>query len=369
MSRIADYTWQIEQAQRREAYLNRVRATTSEFVGRYEAILAEVSNQGLDRYVSAEFGKLRSALQRLRGMLASDPEGARDASRKIAQEVHTLPRIARDAQRHAVELEQQRRQQLSVELRTLLDQVLGDIADPVEREFAYAGAATLRDDLEARVASGAGSENIRRDVASRLEQVRINAQRLGEDWIAERRKDAAPQVRADVLRESRTTALAAAERNPAALRELAAIWDALDDVPVDDDFQKAVYAASDKTDAAVVDEECCRTAVRAVFESLQGAGFAVDPPRRETDGGGRVVVLARKPSGRQAEFRIDVAGGLSYKFDHYEGAACKQDIDQVLPLMQKIYGIDLSNERIRWENPDRLSRDARPLDDQENHRG
>ena len=162
MSRIADYTWQIEQAQRREAYLNRIRATTSEFVGRYEAVLAEVRSGGLDRYVAAEFGELESALRRLRGMLASDPEGARDASRQIAQQIHTLPRLARDAQRHAAELEQQGRQQLSVELRMLLEQVLGDIADPVEREFAYAGAATLRDDLEARLASGAGLEKIRR---------------------------------------------------------------------------------------------------------------------------------------------------------------------------------------------------------------
>lgn len=369
MSRIADYTWQIGQAQRREAYLNRIRATTSEFVGRYEAILAEVRGDGLDRYVAAEFDELRSALQRLRAMLASNPEGARDASRQIAQQVHTLPRLARDAERHAVELERQRRQELSVELRTLLDQALGDIADPVHREFAYAGAATLREEIEARLASGAGSENIRRDIATHLERVRMNAQRQGEDWKAERRKDAAPQVRADILRQSRTTALAAAERNPAALRELATIWDALDGAPVDDDFQKALHAASDRTDATVVDEECRRTAVRAVFESLQGAGFAVDPPRHEADGSGKVVILARKPSGRQAEFRIDIAGGLSYKFEHYEGAACKQDIDQVLPLMQKIYGIDLSNERILWENPDRLSRDARPLDDQENQRG
>ena len=109
--------------------------------------------------------------------------------------------------------------------------------------------------------------------------------------------------------------------------------------------------------------------MRAIFESLQKAGFAVEPPRRETGEADRVVILARKPSGRQAEFKVDLDGELSYKFDHYEGSACKQDIDQVLPVLQQIYGINLSDERIRWENPDRLSRDARPLDNQEDRHG
>ena len=369
MSRIADRTWEIERERRRQAHLNRIRSTTSEFVERYEAILAEVRGQGLDRYAAEEFRALDSSLHRLRGLLNSDPERARDESRAIASDVHALPRMAREAQRHAVELERERQRQLGVELQGLLDAVFGDIGDPVEREFAYVEAAALRDDLKARLATGASAERIRQDIAQELGRIRALAARQASEWKAGRRQAVAPEVQAEVLRETKTTVLAAAERNPAALRALSAAWDAVQGAGDESEFQNALAAASTQADDAIVNEECRRTAVRAIFESLQKAGFAVEAPRRETGEADRVVILARKPSGRQAEFRVDLGGELSYKFDHYEGAACKQDIDQVLPMLQAIYGINLSDERIRWENPDRLSRDARPLDNQEDRRG
>jgi hypothetical protein len=369
MSRIADRTWEIERERRHQAYLNRIRSTTSEFVERYESILDDVRSQSLERYVVAEFRALDSALQQLRGLLSSDPERARDESRTIASDVHALPRMAREAQRHALELERHRQRQLGMDLQTLLDGMFGDITDPVEREFAYVEAATLRDDLKTRLATGTSADRIRQDVAHELVRIRAWALCQATKWKAGRRQAAAAEVHAEVLRETRATALAAADRNPAALRLLSAAWDAVQDTGSESEFQDALAAASAQADNAIVNEECRRTAVRAIFESLQKAGFAVEPPRRETGEADRVVILARKPSGRQAEFRVDLGGELSYKFDQYEGSACKQDIDQVLPMLQKIYGINLSDERIRWENPDRLSRDARPLDNQEGYHG
>lgn len=369
MSRIADRTWEIERERRREAYLNRIRSTTSEFVERYEAILADVRGQGLERYVPEEFRTLDSALRRLRALLSSDPERARDESRNIASDVHALPRMAREAQRHAIELERERQRQLGAELQALLDAIFGDIDDPVEREFAYVEATTLRDDLKARLAAGNSAAGIRQEIAQEVSRIRAQARQQRDTWKAGRRQAAAPEVQAEVLRETRATSLTAAQRNPEALRTLSAAWDAVRETSDEAEFQGALAAASAQADEAIVNEECRRTAVRAIFESLRKAGFAVEAPRREAGEADRVVILARKPSGRQAEFRVDLGGELSYKFDHYEGSACKQDIDQVLPMLQKMYGINLSDERIRWENPDRLSRDARPLDNQEDHHG
>lgn len=369
MSRIADRTWEIERERRREAYLNRIRSTTSEFVERYEATLADVRSQGLERYVPGEFRTLDSAVRRLRVLLSSDPERARDESRNLGSEVHALPHMAREAQRHAIELERERQRQLGVELQALLDAIFGDIDDPVEREFAYVEASALRDELKDRLAAGSSAARIRQEVAQELSRIRAQARQQTEGWKAERRQAVAPEVQAEVLRETRTTALAAAQRNPEALRALSAAWDAVPQSGDEAAFQGALAAASAQVDEAIVNEECRRTAVRAIFESLRTAGFAVEAPRREAGEADRVVILARKPSGRQAEFRIDLGGELSYKFDHYEGSACKQDIDQVLPMLQKMYGINLSDERIRWENPDRLSRDARPLDNREDRHG
>jgi len=369
MSRIADRTWEIERERRHEAYLSRVRSTTSEFVERYEAILADMRSQGLERYVPEEFRTLEAALRRLRALLSSDPERARDESRNMASDVHALPRMAREAQRHAFELERERQRRLGAELQALLDSIFRDIDDPVEREFAYVEAAALRDDLKSRLAAGTSADRIRHDIAQELTRIRAQARQQTDTWKAAHRQAAAPEVQAEVLRETRATALAAAQRNPEALRTLSAAWDAVRETSSEAEFQGALAAASAQADEAIVNEECRRTAVRAIFESLRKAGFAVETPRREAGEADRVVILARKPSGRQAEFRVDLGGELSYKFDHYEGSACKQDIDQVLPMLQKMYGINLSDERIRWENPDRLSRDARPLDNQEDRHG
>lgn len=369
MSRVADLAWEIEQQRRREVHLDRVRTTTAEFVTRYEAILADLRAERLDRYVAAEFDALDARVQRLRTLLRSDPERARDDSRALGPELHALPRLARDAQRQARALEQQRQRQLTTELQGLLDAMFGDIDDPVEREFAYLEAASLRDDLNARIASGQAGPQIRHDLAHQVARIRAVAQQQTHAWKAGQRQAARPAVQAEVLRETRTTVLAAAERHPAALRALASAWDAVSASTSEADFQQTLAAVSAQSDATIVNEECRRTAVRAIYESLQKVGFAVEAPRRETGETDQVVILARKPSGRQAQFRVDAGGGLSYKFDHYEGSACKQDIDQVLPMLQTIYGINLSNERIRWENPDRLSRDARPLDNQEDQHG
>ena len=54
---------------------------------------------------------------------------------------------------------------------------------------------------------------------------------------------------------------------------------------------------------------------------------------------------------------------MIYKFDHYEGMQCKDDIDKVLPLLRDIYGVDLSEERVLWQNPERISKSAKPLED------
>jgi len=50
---------------------------------------------------------------------------------------------------------------------------------------------------------------------------------------------------------------------------------------------------------------------------------------------------------------------MEYSFEKYEGATCKKDIDSFLPKLEQVYGIKLSNERVIWENPDKISKDAR----------
>ena len=368
MSHSAEYEWRQRQEERRRQHLSRIRSVTAEFAERYEGVLADIARQGLDAAVPNEFASLQRKVAELRQLLSSDPERARALSLALGNEVHALPRLARQARQHAQEAEAARRRKLGSELVSLLERSFQTIADPVARDFAYAAAAGIEAEVKARVAQDAYLETFHAQLTARMAQIVAKAEAEAGEWKRKQRAAQRGAVRSDVLAEVKTVALGgnAAVNSDARTR----LEGAMEQVGSEDEagFDAALEAALDCADQAVVDEESRRVAVRAVYESLMQAGFAVDQPWLEEGSGGSVVVSARKPSGGQAQFRIGAEGGLVYKFDHYEGAACKQDLNEVLPMLQEIYGITLSNERVLWDNPDRLSHDARPLDDREAQR-
>ncbi len=361
MSHSAQYEWRLRQEECRRQHLNRIQTVTGEFATRYETVLADLRSQGLDVSVPAEFAALSQEVAELRRLLLLDPERARTLSLRLGNEVHALPRLAREARKHAEAQAGLRRQQLGDALVTILERTFRSIADPVVRDFACAAAAGLDAEIKARVTQGASLDSFSAQLSERLAQIVARAETDADDWKRARRTAQQAAVRAEVM--AQVGAVANTGRAQERLRDAADQADSADDAG----FATAVADVLAEADRAAVDEESRRAAVRAVYESLTQAGFVVDQPYLEHDGGS-VVVSARKPSGGQARFSIGAEGSLIYKFDHYEGATCKQDLQHVLPMLQDIYGITLSSERVLWDNPDRLSRDARPLDDREAQR-
>lgn len=130
------------------------------------------------------------------------------------------------------------------------------------------------------------------------------------------------------------------------------------------ELQQRLCDAAATADQVAVDEECRKETVRSVVESLEGNGFVVTAVDRVVDASGdRVFIDALKPSGPTARFIVEQSGNMAWQLERYEGAACKKDVGKLLPMLEKIYGIKLSDSRVIWENPDRLSRDARPVTD------
>lgn len=130
-----------------------------------------------------------------------------------------------------------------------------------------------------------------------------------------------------------------------------------------DEILNKITDATTQADSAIADENCRRMVVRSIMDSLEKSGFVVSKPKRSAGDVDEVVILARKPAGAEAAFRVSADGSMIYKFDHYEGMQCKDDIDKVLPLLRDIYGVDLSEERVLWQNPERISKSAKPLED------
>lgn len=104
----------------------------------------------------------------------------------------------------------------------------------------------------------------------------------------------------------------------------------------------------------VLEDEAVRMEmVKAICLSLKEAGFVVARPIKQRDGEKDVVLVqAKRPQGNQAKFRVALNGFVTYKFDHYRGQQCKDDMEKVLPRLSEVYGVNLSDVRVIWENPD-----------------
>lgn len=343
MSREEDMRYELERQRRQKLFEARVRETTQRFLQRHEALLDDLRDQGIDAGVGAEVRQARRDLERAQALLHSDPAAARALSVELGSRLHGLPAQARATFRAAREAELQARahaEQAALQgLEAAWRERLSAWDDPLARELAAPALARLRRELLQRGPAAtlsdldAGLSRVRAEAATRADAVRRQAAREAE-------AQAAQALRAELQAAGAEPADAAA--SPHALAQ-------------------ALAQAVQREDEAAVGEAVRREVVRAVKQALLDAGFVVEKPRRVREAGmDEVVLRAARPSGAEAVFRVDLSGALHYAFDRYEGTACRRDIDQVLPSLESVYGIRLSERRVIWENPDDLHQDARP---------
>ena len=106
--------------------------------------------------------------------------------------------------------------------------------------------------------------------------------------------------------------------------------------------------------------------VTAIVKQLQKQEFTVEKPQLiKTDGKNYVKIVAKRPSGKRAVCNVDLRGKIAYKFDNYEGMTCLKDIEKFNVDLEQVYSVKLSDERVLWQNPDRLSMDATSLPNNE----
>ncbi len=362
MSSSASYQYELERQRRREHALARIRATTQSFLERYHRVRDDLRRDGLDEFAPQEVAALDRDLAAMDSLLATDPEGARTVSQRIAADVYALPHIAREARRVAEaaavdalrrrqEVEEQAREGLEASWRSLV----GSWQDGLARQLAFHELSALRRRYMAADATESLQVGLAGEIAELRKRFEVRAQEVRADKVA----DARHEAQRETVKANLDIAAQSAHEAPEAATALREALSGVDALPAAE-FAERIATATARLDAAVVDERCRREVVKGVVQSLRESGFVTDAPWRRVDGGrDEVVVKARRPAGSTAEFRVTLAGDLAYTFDNYEGAACKKDIGTVLPRLEEIYGVRLSNQRVVWENPDELDRTAR----------
>lgn len=374
MSRADEYHYQIERRRRQELAQQRVRETTRHFLERYRSVLNDVASQGLEDVIPAEFRELSSELRRMEALLESDPFTARDMSLSLGGRFHSLPRLAREQRRSCHEAEQaaveafrkaqqaeaERHLQLKAELETAWREGLSGWSTPVALNAAFGELQKLREQLLGNALSNMTPSQISaalRDVQNRYE---ANAERQ----LQEVKNRVQREAVADVLALQRTQLEHEASKGTGAraarLREALAHAAGL----APEEQTEALSQLAQEQDDAAVDESQRREVVRAIYQSLQQAGFVVDGPEHlVSQDQDEVLIRARRPAGAQADFRVNLSGHLSYKFHQYKGKTCEKDVAPVMATLQDAYGISLSDKRVIWVNPDEQDQDARPYPD------
>ena len=129
-------------------------------------------------------------------------------------------------------------------------------------------------------------------------------------------------------------------------------------------LEQEIESVETSVDDVLASEETRRQTVRAFIKLLRQQDFTVGTPVLVKEGSESYVKFtAQRPSGNRAVCRFDSHGRVRYKFDQYEGMGCLKDIRTVQADLERIYSVKLSDERVLWENPDRLMRDAHQIPD------
>ncbi len=376
MSNESHWIYRMEAGRRRREYLGRIQENTSRFLAKYQAILERLARENLEQYVPEEFERARIGAEFIAANLETNPEAARDASMGIQQLISGLPALARVAQAEVEEKERERacremqeREKVRSEFGAFLNELVLSLKDPAIRDFALEGIRRIQAEWADRARNHESLEAAKEAISGDFGRVKAEAEAKAREWKSRKEEETRAEAQKALLDMHREEAEKDAGQNPEAFGRVLAEIESMrerirDGAPIAPETLRAgIEAASAMADEAVVDERCRRETVRAAIESLRISGFEVDTPRRIKDEKhDEVVVLGRKPAGQHAEFKVDLKGGFAYRFDRYEGAKCKKDIGAILLMLDEIYGVKLSDERVIWQNPDRISISERPLD-------
>ncbi|MBR4210952.1 MAG: hypothetical protein IKR84_01000 [Oscillibacter sp.] len=363
MSRSAEYDYELERERRRRIAAERVSNTTETFYRRYREQFEELRGKGAFSLIPDEMARLESDLGSIRNLLSENPFEAREISRAVGGYIYGLHGLARTAEREfdralrlraeAEQEERERRQDAAMDayyrqIQGLSPAVVNfaiEELQALQKEIA-AGRLTGEAEIQARVASAArgaetrAAEWKRSAVEAKRKEALEKRVQAAEEFVS--RETWEDSQKAREFRDRIARLRADLDAGEASARE---IEQAAEDIEAHADEEK-------------ISEEVRRQAVMAIMRQLRAQEFVVGKPELFDNAGETYVkITAQQPSGKRVQCRIDLRGKIRYRFDRYEGMTCLKDIERFNVDLERVYSIKLSDERVIWENPDRLSMD------------
>lgn len=368
MSSSYEYSYALEAARRRQIYLNRISSTTEQFYNRYNQQYREMQNRGFAAYIPSEMSRLASDLSRIRSLLTSDPEEARDLSFEVGSYIRSMYSLASGAREQFERAERmrvdairaEREHQQNVLMKEYFD-ILQTITNPIVVNYSISEMQQIRNDIESgRLTSSAELREKSSDIISSAER---KATEWKESEVKRNRQKDVTQAISEAEERLKSEKIENQEKTQEFLNKISKLKAGLEIGAVDaDTVEKQVVSLESEVDELLISEETRRETVMAIIKQLKKQEFTVEKPQLvQTDGKNFVKIVAKQPSGKRAVCNVDLHGKIAYKFDNYAGMTCLKDIEKFNVDLEKVYSVKLSDERVLWQNPDRLSMDANRL--------
>lgn len=358
MSQEAEIMFEIERQRRQELYRARVRNKTQEFYQRYREQYENMRAQGYADYIPEEMRQLERDLNTVSSLLSGDPEAAREVSQEIGTYIHSLWGLGREAEKtfhETARLEAERiRQERAAQKNLALSRYYAIIS-----EVESIAASLAENDITAvRQAVLSGEISAPQEVEARLAGIIESAKKQAADWKEKKLQEQKRQSMIAQIEEQEKSLQADRyedrAKGQAILERLANIKrKAVSGSLETEDMNRQLREITQESDEAVVSENVRREVVAAIYKWFSSHDFTVSKPQIKD---GNVILTAQRPSGNRAQFMLRMDNKMFYRLDGYEGQSCLKDISAAKADWESVYGIKLTGENIRWQNPDRVLR-------------
>lgn len=358
MSQEAELVFALEQRRREELFRARVSNKTREFYMHYQDQYNDMCSQGYRDYIPEEMSRLAQDLETISSLLSSNPIAARQVSQEVGSYIHSLWGLGREARQVFRESARIARLEAKREKEAAQSEAMNRYYELISGMDSIAANFAASDLNDIKKAISSGSIAVAQEVEAKLVIVIEKAKTEAANWKAQKQKEQTNQAVTEQIEDVKKSIAAEkfedSSKSKALLDKLEEIKSkAVAGTVSAKEVQEQIQAVTKETDETLVGEEVRRETVKAVYKWFNDHDFTLSKPKLID---GAVVITAQRPSGNKAQFKLTLDNKMWYRLDGYEGQRCLKDISSAKADWESAYGIKLSDEVVKWQNPDRILR-------------
>ncbi|MEI0509556.1 hypothetical protein [Brachyspira intermedia] len=370
MSHHDSYYYELERKRQEQLARQNAQRDVMNAIARHRDSIQNIINEGLDKYVSIQ--NIKGEIQNIERIVNTDPFAARNLSYQLSSDINYLRNEALNRKREEERIIKEQKNKNKQAVLDYFNKTISAINDIILIDFARDKFDMFRNELlnDEGVTDkemSVHSKNIESRIKSIIDEANANA---GE-WRAKKEKEREKRVLQtkiedieDNLKKENIESKENIEKRDKLLKQIETAKESLNNSSDNiENVVKDVEIIDKETDDIRITEEVRKEVVKSIIKSLKGSEFEVSAPELiKDDNGGIVRIIAKKPSGKRAVCKVGFNGKLEYIFDNYEGLTCVKDIDKFNKDLEEIYSIKLSDKKVLWENPDKISKGAIDID-------